>query len=193
MRGERSGGELLPNRLWRELRIVALLEMEDGPERFARLALAPVTFAPAIPLAATVTARIWPNIELQWEDLGGLPPMRRAAVIGAQSSRSAADRALTAGDERALPLADQVFGALARRDDLARDLQPENIRRPRGRRIHAPPLQHVGAIDPGRGHLDQHFARTRPGQRPFDHRQPALTVRDYRAHRGGKLTHPRAY
>jgi glycerol-3-phosphate dehydrogenase (NAD(P)+) len=35
--------------------------------------------------AATVTARIWPNVELQWEDLGGLPPMRRAAVIGAGS------------------------------------------------------------------------------------------------------------
>jgi glycerol-3-phosphate dehydrogenase (NAD(P)+) len=36
-------------------------------------------------LAETVTARIWPNVELQWEDLGGLPPMRRAAVIGAGS------------------------------------------------------------------------------------------------------------
>ena len=32
-----------------------------------------------------MTARIWPNVELQWEDLGGLPPMRRAAVIGAGS------------------------------------------------------------------------------------------------------------
>jgi 1-acyl-sn-glycerol-3-phosphate acyltransferase len=40
---------------------------------------------PSPGLAATVTARIWPNIELQWEDLGGLPPMRRAAVIGAGS------------------------------------------------------------------------------------------------------------
>jgi glycerol-3-phosphate dehydrogenase (NAD(P)+) len=36
-------------------------------------------------LAETVTERIWPNVELQWEDLGGLPPMRRAAVIGAGS------------------------------------------------------------------------------------------------------------
>jgi glycerol-3-phosphate dehydrogenase (NAD(P)+) len=49
----------------------------------------PVTFPrserPSPALAATVTARIWPNIELQWEDLGGLPPMRRAAVIGAGS------------------------------------------------------------------------------------------------------------
>ncbi|HKG35859.1 MAG TPA: 1-acyl-sn-glycerol-3-phosphate acyltransferase [Solirubrobacterales bacterium] len=49
----------------------------------------PMTFPrserPSPALAATVTARIWPNIELQWEDLGGLPPMRRAAVIGAGS------------------------------------------------------------------------------------------------------------
>ena len=40
---------------------------------------------PSRGLATNVTARIWPNIELQWEDLGGLPPMRRAAVIGAGS------------------------------------------------------------------------------------------------------------
>ncbi len=40
---------------------------------------------PSPGLATTVTARIWPNVELQWEDLGGLPPMRRAAVIGAGS------------------------------------------------------------------------------------------------------------
>ena len=40
---------------------------------------------PSRGLAANVTARIWPNVELQWEDLGGLPPMRRAAVIGAGS------------------------------------------------------------------------------------------------------------
>lgn len=40
---------------------------------------------PSPALAASVTSRIWPNIELQWEDIGGLPPMRRAAVIGAGS------------------------------------------------------------------------------------------------------------
>ncbi len=49
----------------------------------------PTTFPrsehPSPALAATVTERIWPNIELQWEDLGGLPPVRRAAVIGAGS------------------------------------------------------------------------------------------------------------
>ncbi len=35
--------------------------------------------------ASAVVARVWPNVELQWEDIGGLPPMRRAAVIGAGS------------------------------------------------------------------------------------------------------------
>ncbi|MGH2973536.1 MAG: 1-acyl-sn-glycerol-3-phosphate acyltransferase [Solirubrobacterales bacterium] len=40
---------------------------------------------PSRGLATNVTARIWPNVELQWESLGGLPPMRRAAVIGAGS------------------------------------------------------------------------------------------------------------
>ena len=40
---------------------------------------------PSRGLASRVTDRIWPNVELQWEDLGGLPPMRRAAVIGAGS------------------------------------------------------------------------------------------------------------
>lgn len=45
----------------------------------------PYSENPSPALAASVTSRIWPNIELQWEDIGGLPPMRRAAVIGAGS------------------------------------------------------------------------------------------------------------
>jgi glycerol-3-phosphate dehydrogenase (NAD(P)+) len=45
----------------------------------------PRTERPSPALAATVTDRIWPNIELQWEYLGGLPPLRKAAVIGAGS------------------------------------------------------------------------------------------------------------
>jgi glycerol-3-phosphate dehydrogenase (NAD(P)+) len=36
-------------------------------------------------LAREVTARIWPCVELQWEWLGGLPPLRKVAVIGAGS------------------------------------------------------------------------------------------------------------
>ncbi|MGO9971988.1 MAG: 1-acyl-sn-glycerol-3-phosphate acyltransferase [Solirubrobacteraceae bacterium] len=34
-------------------------------------------------LASAVTARIWPCVMLQWEWLGGMPPIRRAAIIGA--------------------------------------------------------------------------------------------------------------
>ncbi len=36
-------------------------------------------------LAGAVTDRIWPCVMLQWEWLGGLPPVRRAAVVGAGS------------------------------------------------------------------------------------------------------------
>src|SRR5688500_2315016 len=36
-------------------------------------------------LAAAVTDRIWPCVMLQWEWLGGLPPLRRAAVVGGGS------------------------------------------------------------------------------------------------------------
>jgi glycerol-3-phosphate dehydrogenase (NAD(P)+) len=53
--------------------------------RLGRAMTFPRAAEPSPALAETVTARIWPNVELQWEDLGGLPPMRRAAVIGAGS------------------------------------------------------------------------------------------------------------
>jgi 1-acyl-sn-glycerol-3-phosphate acyltransferase len=36
-------------------------------------------------LASAVTERIWPCVMLQWEWLGGLAPIRRAAIIGAGS------------------------------------------------------------------------------------------------------------
>jgi glycerol-3-phosphate dehydrogenase (NAD(P)+) len=53
--------------------------------RLGRAMTFPRAPSPSPALAETVTARIWPNVELQWEDLGGVPPMRRAAVIGAGS------------------------------------------------------------------------------------------------------------
>ena len=59
------------------------------PRRVRLRAGKPMTFPqterPSPALAASVTDRIWPNIELQWEWLGGLPPLRKAAVIGAGS------------------------------------------------------------------------------------------------------------
>lgn len=38
---------------------------------------------PSAQLAGAVTDRIWPNVMLQWEWLGGMPPVRRAVVVGA--------------------------------------------------------------------------------------------------------------
>ena len=40
---------------------------------------------PSKALAGAVTDRIWPCVMLQWEWLGGLPPVRRVAIIGAGS------------------------------------------------------------------------------------------------------------
>ncbi len=49
----------------------------------------PLTFprvdAPSPQLAAAVTERIWPCVALQWEWLGGTPPVRHAVVLGAGS------------------------------------------------------------------------------------------------------------
>jgi 1-acyl-sn-glycerol-3-phosphate acyltransferase len=53
--------------------------------RLGRAMTFPRVEHPSPPLAESVTARIWPNVLLQWEEMGGLPPMRRAAVIGAGS------------------------------------------------------------------------------------------------------------
>jgi glycerol-3-phosphate dehydrogenase (NAD(P)+) len=53
--------------------------------RLGRAMTFPHVGQPSPPLAESVTARIWPNVLLQWEAMGGLPPMRRAAVIGAGS------------------------------------------------------------------------------------------------------------
>jgi 1-acyl-sn-glycerol-3-phosphate acyltransferase len=40
-------------------------------------------------LATEVTERIWPCVQLQWEWLGGLPPLRTAAVVGGGSMGTA--------------------------------------------------------------------------------------------------------
>jgi 1-acyl-sn-glycerol-3-phosphate acyltransferase len=53
--------------------------------RMGRALTFPMTADPSPTLANSVGARIWPVIELQWEWLGGLPPLRKAAVIGAGS------------------------------------------------------------------------------------------------------------
>ena len=53
--------------------------------RVGRALTFPQVQAPSRTLATAVTDRIWPCVMLQWEWLGGLPPLRRAAVIGAGS------------------------------------------------------------------------------------------------------------
>jgi len=49
---------------------------------------------PSPALAGAVTARIWPCVELQWEWLGGLPRLRRAAIVGASARADALGFAL---------------------------------------------------------------------------------------------------
>jgi 1-acyl-sn-glycerol-3-phosphate acyltransferase len=53
--------------------------------RAGRALTFPKVAEPSPALAAAVTERIWPCVALQWEWLGGLVPLRRAAVIGAGS------------------------------------------------------------------------------------------------------------
>jgi glycerol-3-phosphate dehydrogenase (NAD(P)+) len=60
------------------------------PHKVRARAGRPLTFPkveqPSPQLAKAVTDRIWPMVALQWEWLGGLAPIRRAAIIGAGSS-----------------------------------------------------------------------------------------------------------
>ena len=106
----------------------------------------PRTEHPSPALAATVTARIWPNIELQWEWLGGLPPLRKAAVIGAGSWGTAMAVLLARGGldvqlgTRSQEKADEI--AATRRNARylpgrrpARDRRRQARRRDRARRL----------------------------------------------------------
>ena len=105
---------------------------------------------PSPPLAESVTARIWPNVLLQWEDLGGLPPMRRAAVIGAGSWGTAVAVLLARGGLE-VQLGDPDRGAGGRDDEVARK----------------PPLPRGGASCPtrlaGAAGLRDRAGRPRPG------------------------------
>jgi glycerol-3-phosphate dehydrogenase (NAD(P)+) len=66
--------------------------------RAGRALTFPRTENPSPTLANSVGARIWPVIELQWEWLGGLPPLRKAAVIGAGSWGTAVAVLLARGE-----------------------------------------------------------------------------------------------
>ncbi len=64
------------------------------PEKVRVRAGRPLTFprvaAPSPQLATAVTERIWPCVALQWEWLGGTPPVRRAVVLGGDAGLAAA-------------------------------------------------------------------------------------------------------
>jgi glycerol-3-phosphate dehydrogenase (NAD(P)+) len=57
--------------------------------RYGRALTFPRVEGPSPSLAREVTERIWPCVQLQWEWLGGLPPLRTAAVVGAGSMGTA--------------------------------------------------------------------------------------------------------
>lgn len=90
---------------------VAVIGTEDlrdkwriRPGRVRLLAGAPHVFpkteAPTATMAAAVVDRVWPCVQLQWEWLGGEPPVRRAAIIGAGSWGTALAVALARGGVR---------------------------------------------------------------------------------------------
>ena len=91
----------------------------------------PLTFprveSPSAHLAGEVTARLWPCVALQWEWLGGLPPLRKAAVVGGGSMGTAmAELLARAGLEvqlgcRTIEQADRIV-ATGRNDDYLPDL-----------------------------------------------------------------------
>jgi glycerol-3-phosphate dehydrogenase (NAD(P)+) len=57
--------------------------------RFGRALTFPRVEGASPGLAREVTERIWPCVQLQWEWLGGLPPLRTVAIVGAGSMGTA--------------------------------------------------------------------------------------------------------
>ncbi len=96
-----------------------------------------------------------------------------------------------AGQEGGDPVAaPPALHAIAHLHDLARDLQPQGLRRPRRRRIVAQPLQHVGPVHARGLHRDEDLTGARLGPVDADDLQRlgrALAAPD--AHRGHGLWH----
>ncbi|MDQ4071259.1 MAG: 1-acyl-sn-glycerol-3-phosphate acyltransferase, partial [Actinomycetota bacterium] len=86
-----SGAPIVP------LAVIGTEDVRKGwrirPPRITIRAGRPLTYPrverPSKQLAQAVTDRIWPCVALQWEWLGGLPPLRTAAVVGAGSMGTA--------------------------------------------------------------------------------------------------------
>jgi glycerol-3-phosphate dehydrogenase (NAD(P)+) len=77
---------------------------------------------PSPQLAQAVTDRIWPCVMLQWEWLGGLPPLRRAIVVGVGSYGTSLAVMLSRGGvevELGCRTADQARALAATREQLS--------------------------------------------------------------------------
>lgn len=102
---------------------------------------------PSTRLATEVSERIWPCVELQWEWLGGLPPLRTAAVVGAGSMGTAVAALLARAG------LDVQLGC--RRPDHAARVQEErrnaeylpDVELPEGVRVATVPEIEFGGID----------------------------------------------
>jgi glycerol-3-phosphate dehydrogenase (NAD(P)+) len=96
-------------------------------------------------LAAAVTDRIWPNVMLQWEWLGGLPPLRRAAVIGGGDWPTSLATALRRARIEVDQVADGDAAELSRHDLVCFAGPPAELA--------AAVAEHAGAIAPRTGVL----------------------------------------
>ncbi|HLL86632.1 MAG TPA: 1-acyl-sn-glycerol-3-phosphate acyltransferase [Thermoleophilaceae bacterium] len=111
----------------------------------------PLTFPhverPTERLAAELSERIWPCVELQWEWLGGLPPLRTAAVVGAGSMGTAlAVLLVRAGLETQLACRHSDQAARLRDDGRNADYLPD-VDLPDGLRMTTTSEIEFGAID----------------------------------------------
>jgi 1-acyl-sn-glycerol-3-phosphate acyltransferase len=120
---------------------VAVIGTEDvrrgwriRPHKVSIRAGAPLRFPkveqPSVQLAGAVTERIWPCVMLQWEWLGGLPPIRRAAVIGAGARAADLAGALAAAGVEVDRAATRAAGAdleLSRHDLVVLAVPPRAL------------------------------------------------------------------
>ena len=124
---------------------------------------------PAAPLISTRSPIRRPRLREERvvrgrEDLG--QPARRQRLDGVRDRHRlalvhGAQLALTAAaDDRHHAVADgEALGARAERDDVAGELEPGDVGRRAGRsRVRAAALEHVGAVEAGGAHADEHLA-----------------------------------